>query len=201
GSVPTTASKKYNSPLTVNTTTTIKAIAVNNKAQSSYVTTAKYWETPHDWNITLNTKYEHEYTAGGDQALIDGIRGEADWRKGNWQGYQNVDMDVTIDMKSQRSISTVTGGFLQDTRSWIIVPRQFIIEVSTDGKQYSQVYMSDNFLPIEDMNVQVKQIVAKFSPVTARYVRIKAIQYGALPSWHESAGSPSHLFVDELNIQ
>ena len=90
---------------------------------------------------------------------------------------------------------------MQDTRSWVIIPKQFIIEVSTDGKQFTQVFSGEDFLSIEDLNVQVKNIEASFIPVAARYVRVKAIQFGKLPAWHESAGSDSHLFVDEIDVQ
>jgi len=201
GSLPTKASKKYVQPLSINTTTVVKAITVTKKGEASYVTTATYFETPHNWSIKLNTAFEHEFDGGGNEALIDGIKGSADWRKGNWQGYQKVDLDAVIDMQEMKTVSKFAGEFLQDTRSWIVVPRQIIIEVSTDGKQFTKVYSGENYLPIEDMNVQVKDIEASFTPVAARYVRIKAIQYGPLPAWHESAGQPTHMFVDELDIK
>jgi len=60
-------------------------------------------------------------------------------------------------MQETKTISKFAGEFLQDTRSWIVVPRQIIIEVSTDGKQFTQVYTGGNYLPIEDLNVQVKK--------------------------------------------
>ena len=110
-------------------------------------------------------------------------------------------MDAVIDLQEIKTISKLTAGFLQDTRAWIIIPKQIIIEVSTDGKQFSQVFSGENFLPIEDLKVQVKNIEASFTPVAARYVRVKAIQYGKLPAWHESAGRDTHIFVDEINIQ
>ena len=90
---------------------------------------------------------------------------------------------------------------MQDTRSWIILPKQLIVEVSTDGKQFTQVFSGENFLPVDDLKVQIKNVEASFKPVSARYVRVRAIQYGKLPAWHESAGGDTHLFVDEINVQ
>lgn len=201
GSAPALSSPVYLKPFSVYKTTTVKAVAFDNMGQHSYVTKADYKEIPHDWSIRLNTAFEPQYEADGAPGLIDGIRGEADWRKGNWQGYQNADLDAVIDMKQKKTISTVTGSFLQDARSWIMMPKQFIVEVSTDGKNFNEVYSRDNFLPADDLKVQTKTVVATFSPIEARYVRIRALQYGKLPAWHESAGSPSHLFVDELDIE
>ena len=201
GSEPTKTSKKYLTPIIVKASTTIKAIAVNPKGETSYITTAMFKKMPNNWTIKLNTAYEQQYDGGGAAGLIDGISGSVDWRKGNWQGYQKTDMDVEIDMQVLKSISKLNIGFLQDTRAWIVLPKQLIVEVSTDGKQFNQVYSGENFLPIDDLTAQLKNIEASFTPVSARYLRVRAIQYGKLPAWHESAGSDTHIFVDEIHVQ
>ncbi len=201
GTVPTRASKKYTAPFTINKSATIKAIAVSASGETSYVTTAVYRKAPHNWTIKLNTQYEQQYDGNGPGGLIDDIRGEADWRKGNWQGYQKTDLDAVIDMQKLTSISSVTLGLLQDTRAWIVMPKNIIIEVSVDGKQYTQVYSGGDYLPVDDLQAQVKNVEASFTAVPARYVRIKAIQYGKLPAWHEGAGGDTHIFADEINIR
>jgi hypothetical protein len=201
GTVPTIVSKKYTAPFTIDATTTIKAIAVDAKGTASFVTTANFMKNTNDWSITLNTAFEPQYNAGGAEGLIDAIHGSANWQKGNWQGYQKNNVDLVIDLKEVKTISTVTAGFLQDTRSWIIMPKQVIVEVSTDGKTFTQVYSGENYLPVEDMTVQVKNVVGSFAPVAARYVHVKAIQYGAMPAWHEGAGGDTHIFVDEVEVK
>ncbi|MEO6252449.1 MAG: GH92 family glycosyl hydrolase [Ferruginibacter sp.] len=201
GAEPNSSSKKYVGPFTVNESTTIKAIAVNAKGVTSFITTAKYTKMLHDWTIQLNTKYEQQYDGNGANGLIDGIRGEADWRKGNWQGYQKADLDVVIDLQEIQPITSVNIGLLQDSRSWIILPRQIIIEVSNDNKNFTPVYSGKDFMAIEDERAQVKNVVANFATVSARYILIKAIQYGKLPAWHLGAGGDTHIFVDEINVQ
>lgn len=201
GSTPIKASKKYLVPFIIDKSATIKAIAINAKNETSFVTTAKYRKAPHNWTIKLNTAYEQQYDGNGSNGLIDDIRGEADWRKGNWQGYQKTDMDVVIDLQKPIAISSVTIGLLQDSRAWIVLPKQIIIETSGDGKQYTQVYRGENFLPIEDEKIQVKNVEAGFEKITARYVHIKAIQYGKLPVWHLGAGGDTHIFADEITIK
>jgi hypothetical protein len=201
GSRPTPLSKKFTAPFSIDTSMVIKAVAVNAKGEISYVTTASYKKAPHDWTIKLATKYESQYDGGGPEGLIDGITGSANWRKGNWQGYQKNDVDLQIDLKETKTISKVTAGFLQDSRAWIVCPKQLIVELSTDGNQFTRVFTGENFLPIEDLNVQVKNVLASFPPASARYVRVKAVQYGKLPAWHEGAGGDTHIFVDEINIE
>ncbi len=201
GSEPDNKSKKYTKPLFVNTSQTIKAIAYNQYENKSFVTTATYKKMEHDWDVKLNTNYEQMYDGGGAMGLIDGIRGETNWRKGNWQGYQKTDADIVIDLKKLKSISSVSAGFLQDTRAWIVVPKQVIVQVSNDGKNFTTVFDNNNFLPIEDLNAQLKTVIANFAAIKTRYVKLKAIQYGKLPSWHESPGGDTHIFIDEVEIK
>ena len=201
GSKPTEASIKYVKPITVTESVTVKAIAVNGAGFSSYITTASYKKSTQNWSIKLNNAYEQQYDGGGNNGLIDDIRGVTDWRKGNWQGYQKVDMDVVIDMQETKKISSVTVGFLQDSRAWIVLPKQLIIETSADNINFTQVYTGQNFLPIEDLKTQVKNIEANFTAINVRYVRLKAIQFGKMPAWHEGAGGDTHIFADEIMIR
>lgn len=201
GTMPNVQSLKYNTPFSIDKSATIKAIAVNEKGLTSYVTTASFIKRDNDWSVTLNTPYEAMYDGGGANGLIDGIYGSANWRKGNWMGFQKTNIEAVVDLKEMKSISSVTAGFLQDTRAWIVAPKQLIVEISADAVNYTQVYSGENFLPIEDLNVQVKKITAAFNPVQARYVKLKAIQYGKLPEWHEGAGGDTHLFIDEIEIK
>ena len=200
GSVPSKSSIPYGGIVEFDTSVIVKSIAIDAHGNQSFITTATYKKLPHNWSVQLNSFFEKQYEGGGADGLIDELRGTSDWRKGNWQGYQDADVDVVIDLQEIKSISKVQAGFLQDTRSWIIMPKQLIIEISEDNKNFSKVYVAENFLPLESLEPQVKNIVAMFSPVNARYVRIRAIQYGKLPAWHEGAGGSSHIFIDEIMI-
>ena len=91
GSDPDNKSAAYAVPITIDKSQTIKAIAYDSKGNHSFVTTAIYKKMEHNWNVKLNTNYEQMYDGGGAMGLIDGIRGETNWRKGNWQGYQKTD--------------------------------------------------------------------------------------------------------------
>jgi predicted alpha-1,2-mannosidase len=201
GTRPNPLSKKYTTPFTIDATSTVKAIAINEKGEASYITTANYFKMENNWSVQLNTPSEPQYDGGGAAGLIDGIYGSANWRKGNWMGFQKTDMEAVIDLNETKTVSKLTAGFLQDTRAWIVVPKQLIVSVSADGINYTEVYKGDNFLAIDDLNVQVKNITASFTPVPAKYVKIKAVQYGKLPSWHEGAGGDTHIFIDEIKVE
>jgi len=201
GSFPTQHSLLYTQPFYVDTTTTIKAIAIDEKNNNSYVTTSTFKKANNNWEVKLNTPFEPQYEGGGAMGLIDGIYGNTNWRMGNWQGYQLNDFDAVINLKEVKNISKVTIGFLQDIRPWIVMPKQVVVEVSLDGKVFHEIYNGADFLKIEDTNPQAKRVEAIFKNQSVQYIRVKAKQYGKLPSWHEGAGGDTHLFVDEIEVE
>jgi hypothetical protein len=51
------------------------------------------------------------------------------------------------------------------------------------------------------MVVNTQILTAKFPPVKAKYVRIKAKNYGVLPKWHQGAGYDAYIFCDEIEVK
>ena len=43
--------------------------------------------------------------------------------------------------------------------------------------------------------------VLSFAPVTARFVKVKALSEHCMPAWHGSAGKAGFLFVDEIIVK
>ncbi len=201
GSFPTPQSNLYTQPFFIDTTTTIKAIGIDNNNNNSFVTTSTFKKANNNWEVRLNTSFEPQYEGGGASGLIDGIYGTTNWRMGNWQGYQLNDFDAVINLKEVKNISSITASFLQDVRPWIVMPKQVTVSISLYGKDFYEVYNGTDFLKIEDINPQVKNVQAIFLPQPAQYIRIVAKQYGKLPSWHEGAGGDTHLFVDEIIVE
>jgi hypothetical protein len=203
GSMPTVDSKKYESPFTLKETTVVKVIAVDKENNKSKVAEAKFYKFPTNWTLAVANKYNPQYSAGGDEGIIDGIRGNENWRKGEWQGYQTNDFEVVVDMKKVGSITEVGAGFLQDTRAWILMPVKIDIEISLDGKNWKPAGQINHTIEPKDFTVQVKDMSLALKNVKARYVKIKAINFGKLPEWHQ--GYPfdgqAFIFVDEVWVK
>jgi hypothetical protein len=45
------------------------------------------------------------------------------------------------------------------------------------------------------------QLLVEFAPTNVKYLRVKAVNYGKLPSWHISAGNPTWIFLDEIQVK
>ncbi|MCX6274300.1 MAG: GH92 family glycosyl hydrolase [Bacteroidetes bacterium] len=190
------------SMITIDATTTVKAMAINDRNQQSKIATAQIKKMQHpDWKIKLNSTYDHQYTAGGDEALIDGIRGDVNWRKGYWQGYQGQDFECIIDLGSEQRVGSFSAGFLQDIGAWVMLPKKVEFSFSKDGVVFSDNTNLGNNISDRDEKVQIKNFKTMLlRPVDARYVKVRAINYGKLPEWHLGAGGDSWIFVDEISI-
>jgi predicted alpha-1,2-mannosidase len=193
----------YKAPIEISNSCTIRAVAVSAKGERSKVTTSIFHHRSNSYSVISTSKVEQQYTGGGKDALVDEMRGTTDWRKGSrWQGFQGNDMEVVLDLGKIKSIQKVIAGFLQDSPAWIIMPKEVTVEVSTDGISFTQVYSGSDFLPIKDFKVRRKEVDAEFPAADARFVRVKARQYGSLPSWFpEGGGGDSHIFCDEISVK
>jgi predicted alpha-1,2-mannosidase len=195
-------SRDFGTEFKIDSSVIIKAYAVDGAGRKSSTVTAKLYKMPQpDWKLNLISKYSPQYSAGGDEALIDGLFGSEDWRKGNWQGYQGQDFECVIDMGEEKSISKISAGFLQDMRAWILLPRKVVFEISKDGNKYSEAGEIENQVSDKDEKVQTKDFTANLKKQKARYVKVKAINYGKLPAWHEGAGGNAWIFVDEIIVE
>jgi F5/8 type C domain len=189
----------YTKPFTINSASIIKTYAVKNGIKSP-VTQSQFYKVPTDRDITVLSEVHPMYTAGGKEALIDGITGNENWRAGDWQSYYAKDFEAIVDLQSSKAVSYVGVHVLQDVSPWIIYPKEVLFEISEDGKNYQPlITVKNNVEP--DIKGPVHQQLGAAVNTKARYLKIKAINGGVLPAWHESAGSPSHLFIDEVIIK
>jgi predicted alpha-1,2-mannosidase len=200
GSEPGPSSRKFTKAFTISDNATVKAVAIAPDGRRSQVATANYNRIPHDWKITLESKYSSQYTGGGDFALIDGIRGTTNWSGGGWQGYQGKDFVAVVDLGKAQEIAKVGAGFLQDMGSWIWMPRRVEIELSVDGQNFSPAISIANEVSDQKDGVVITDFVKDIAPERARYVRIRAVTFGKIPSWHPGSGGDAWIFVDEILI-
>ena len=200
GSEPNSNSPRFTKPFEIDANATVKALAIGAGGTLSRIATAKFHRIPHDWKITLASKYSSQYTGGGDFALIDGIRGTTNWSGGGWQGYQGKDFVAVIDLGNVQRVSKIGAGFLQDAGSWIWMPSRVDVEFSMDGKAFSPAVSIANDVSDREGGIVMKDFVKTIPPQNARYVRIRAVNFGKIPAWHPGSGGDAWIFVDEILI-
>lgn len=191
---------RYSGPITITTPTRIHAKSYRGQ-QTSGVTSANFYKLPSKWDVTLANAPNPQYTAEGPVSMIDGIRGSVIWRRGDWTGFWGKDMEVEIRMDKVKTISSVSAGFLQDVRPWIVFPTSMIVQTSKDGKKWKTAGNTAPTVAVTDMTPQLTTLTVSFPPTQARYVRVLARTYGKLPAWHPGAGNEAFIFCDEIQIR
>jgi sialate O-acetylesterase len=201
GMDPTIQSPIYTSPVILDTSVHIKARAYKNGVASPLVSEIKYLKhLGTGKSITIANKCSDRYT-GGNNALLDGIRGSTDFRDGHWQGYQVVDLDCVIDLKDTTTIHSIGTDFLENTQSWIFLPKEVEYSSSMDGTNFIPLGKIEHPIPAGHQDVNVKMFTTKVDSVKARYIRVIAKNIGQCPSWHPGAGQKAWIFADEIIIE
>jgi predicted alpha-1,2-mannosidase len=192
--------KKYKKPIKIEKTTHIRFYAQGKNGESALIQ-SDFSKLQTDIKIhRYNTRYDNQYTARGENGLIDMLRGGADFRSGGWQGYQGVDVDVVIDLGKKRDINGLSAGFLQDENSWIFFPSKVQFEVSDDGIQFQSIGEVATRISAQTLGTHQQDFILRVSNVQARYVRVHGISLGKCPAGHKGAGYPCWVFVDEVLI-
>ncbi len=196
--------------LTINQATNILVKSYNECAvresgkgckDSSYAF-ASFYKIPNNWTVKLNCKYNKQYTAGGDAGIIDGLSGYKDWRKGGWQGYQSQDFEAIVDLQEKKEISEISSNYLQDSRSWILLPKEVEYFVSNDGINFKSVGGWGNKVNWQTEETFTEKATYKLTKkVKARYVKVVAKNFGVLPQGHQGAGGDAFIFVDEIEVK
>ncbi|MEO8572598.1 MAG: GH92 family glycosyl hydrolase, partial [Pyrinomonadaceae bacterium] len=201
GSIPTLKSPIYAQPITISANTTVKAITEDFLGRPSLVAEATLRKRPSDWTVKIVSPYSTQYTGGGDDAIVDGIRGTTNFASGEWQGYQGKTFEAVIDLQRETEIKSVGGSFLQVVSPWIWMPDRIEFDVSNDGVNFTRVAEIKPGFPQREMTPTIREYRQSIAPTKARYVRVRASNFGKIPAWHPGAGGDPWIFVDEIFIR
>jgi len=202
GTNPSKQSKEYSSPFSINETTVIKALAYREGLPESKIMIAEIFKIPERRQISIKYPYANQYSAGGDMALIDMIRGGENFKTGTWQGYEGVDLFATVKLKESQVLSEIGVGFLQDMTSWIFFPSKIEFWISNDGNKFNLIDTQVNTTPLNEKGAIVKNFISKkVKGKKVNYVRIVATNIKSCPPWHLGAGGKAWIFADEIIIK
>lgn len=202
--------KTYSSPIVIHEHSILKSyatpmlmtnemIGISPTPASSDTSYAEFFKAPDYASITIANPFAPQYSAGGNRALIDGIRGAENFRTGDWQGYEGKDLDAVIDLGAVKTISHISIGFLQDQGAWIFMPEQVTFYASSDGKNFTELGTNKNTISQNHDGPILHDFYVDTNTKT-RYIKVVAKNIGTCPSWHPGKGSPAWIFSDEIQI-
>jgi hypothetical protein len=193
---------KYEKPFKLTEPSTLKVYSEKDEEKSATISTSFYKIDP-SISLVLKTEYANQYNGGGQNALIDGIKGTKDFRTGSWQGYQDKDVVAIMNLGVEKSVSNVSVNFLRDQRSWIFYPTEVLCYTSTDNQNYQLVSSQKIDATKRSEETTIKTILFDLKNTNVQYVKIVAKKMGKLPKWH--LGYPfdgrSWIFVDEIGVK
>ncbi|MFZ4679104.1 MAG: GH92 family glycosyl hydrolase [Flavobacterium sp.] len=191
----------YLSALNISESSRVVAFSKNKNGEISNKVSATFFKKPNNYTIDIKSTYNPQYHAGGSDGLLDGIFGTTNWRKGDWQGYQSQDFEAIVDLQEPKSISEFHSNYLQDQRSWILMPTKVEYYTSMDNINFTLVSTISNDVNPKQEENSIKDFSYTTKPINARYVKVKAYNFGKLPEWHQGFGGDVFIFIDEITIK
>jgi hypothetical protein len=192
--------EKYLQPKKITSSTSFVAYAEKD-GEKSFEEEAEYIEMPSGRSVKVAYPYNLQYTAGGDKALINTLRGTENFMTGNWQGYWGVDLDAVVDLGREQNVRRVGAGFLQDENSWIFMPEWVTFEASTDSVHFKKLGTVKNNTDPKQSGGIVKDFSLRIPRQKIRYLHVVAKNRGICPDWHKGAGEPAWIMVDEIWVK
>lgn len=200
GSEPTAASPRAEGVVKVKENAVFSAKALRPTGDSRVLTEKICFSKSSMKPIVANQPVNNQYKFNGESTLVDGLKGNGNYKTGRWIAFFKNDMDVTIDLQQSTEISRVALSTCVEKGDWVFDARGLTVEVSADGKNFTKVASESYPAMKEDDKNGVYHHELTFDPVQARYVRVIAPTEQSMPAWHGGKGSPAFLFVDEIEI-
>jgi hexosaminidase len=153
--------------------------------------------------VKLTYPYSEKYSAGGVEALTDGLRGSDSFRGGDnsWQGYQGTDFEAVVDLGDLTKIKKISVGFFQASSSWIVFPEFVEFYTSINGIDYVNAGKVEIPSSLRNPDWVQNDFSIDLQNSDVRFVKIFAKNYSELPKWHPEAGGKPWLMVDEIIIE
>jgi len=134
--------------------------------------------------------YYPTYTAGGDTALVDGVRGGWTYGDQRWQGFiARGGLDVVIDLEKTTPLRSVSADFMQICGPGVFLPAWVEISISDDNENFSLLQRIEHKV-VKDDGLSFKTFSWQGN-ATARYIRYQA-GYGEFGGF---------LFTDEIVVE
>jgi hexosaminidase len=144
---------------------------------------------------------DQRYPGTGAWSLVDGMLGSSDHGDGLWQGWWVPEVTITLELPVLTNVAELRVNFLQNVRSWIVLPGGVQFSWSVDGQTWSAPMTTTHDVPTSREGA-ITQAFAVSTPAgtRARFVRVIARARGPLPPGHPGAGQWPWLFADELRV-
>lgn len=152
-------------------------------------------------SVSLNVEPNKAYSAGGKEALINGIRG-SNSRFGDkeWLGFWGDDLEITIDFNQETQINMVTLRFYKATGQWVHPPEKVLMWIDLlDGRKVATSALADSDT-IANIST-FRLLIPESAKVVTQRIKLEIPNYGTIPTGLQGAGNSAWTFIDEISIE
>lgn len=202
GSDPTEVSPRYVGPITIASTTVVKARAYAKDTPPSFTSTRRF---NYDYIVktTFSRKANTPYNAGADTILFDGERGNVDDLTRGWIGFSGEPVVTTVQLARPINVDHITLRYAHAPATWAFVPRQVFILLSSDGSAYTDTITATIPFDPTEQDENTSRVVELKVPVNKSdvgYLKIQPETIGIIPAWHRAKGLKPWLLMDEIEV-
>lgn len=198
GSDPDSTSNVYTEPIILHSDKVVKAKAYKKEWYESKALVRSFNKVGHEVShYTIVDEPEVRYP--GSSKLFDLKEGTLAFKDGRWTGFLGYDLNTTVDLETPKKISKVSVNCLENIGNWIMLPEKLELYASMEmEKGYEKI----GELKIKKSNASREPIVERYTlevpETTGRFFKIIVTNPEVLPAWHDGAGQPSWIFIDEV---
>ena len=200
GTEPTAASAKYEGTLKLKESCVIKAKGIRPTGETRIFTEEIKIHKASFKPITMLQPINEQYKFEGAGVLLDGLKGNFNYKTGRWIAFYKNDMEAVIDMKQPTEISSVSISTLVEKGDWVFDARKFAVSISEDGKNFKEIAKEEYPAMTLDNPNQIYDHVLTFDPVKTQYIKVYVQPEHKLPNWHGGKGLQSFIFIDEITV-
>ena len=200
GTEPTAASAKYEGTLKLKESCVIKAKGIRPTGETRIFTEEIKIHKASFKPITMLQPINEQYKFEGAGVLLDGLKGNFNYKTGRWIAFYKNDMEAVIDMKQPTEISSVAISTLVEKGDWVFDARKFAVSISEDGKNFKEIAKEEYPAMTLDNPNQIYDHVLTFDPVKTQYIKVYVQPEHKLPDWHGGKGLQSFIFIDEITV-
>ncbi|MBA6151130.1 beta-N-acetylhexosaminidase [Gelidibacter maritimus] len=193
GTEPNGTSEVYSGAIPIDKDLNIKAAVFDNdkKLGATFTQPINYHKALGK-KIRINAQPSKTYAGSGIDGLINGITG-SDTRVNDkeWLGFDGIDLEITIDLGEEMTISSIETRFYEAPWMWIYAPKVIEYKFDEHGTG-SKVEIPES----QDTHANIKIDLN----ATTRYIYLRIPNSGLIPEGKSGAGHKPWTFIDEIII-
>lgn len=136
------------------------------------------------------------------EALTNGLRGSERFSDFEYVGWNGENAEITLDLGEVKPVSRIVVGTVANSDLCSAAPLALVFYGSVDGRSYNVLkQVAVDPATIFKGGAVKTDYAAEFPTTDTRYVRVLAVNPGAIPDGYPREGVPSQLYFDELIVE